>query len=32
MQTYHLQDEFRDPAAERQLLAAIAQQPTSLNF
>ena len=28
MHTYHLQDEFRDPAAERQLLAAIAQQPT----
>lgn len=28
MQTYHLQDEFRDPTAERQLLAALAHQPT----
>jgi replicative DNA helicase len=28
MHAYHLQDEFRDLAAERQLLAAFAQQPT----
>jgi replicative DNA helicase len=28
MHAYHLQDEFRDPAAERQLLAAFTQQPT----
>jgi replicative DNA helicase len=28
MQTYHLQDEFRDATAERQLLAALAHQPT----
>src|SRR2546428_4553907 len=28
MHTYHLQDELRDPAAERQLLAAFVHQPT----
>jgi len=28
MHAYHLQDEFRDPTAERQLLAALAHHPT----